>query len=177
MILRIMGEVEIEMHEAICQRDELSDTCDELTCECDLYAVQLAWNNTRGSLAAEVSESKKLMKIPDPPLFGDGKTISFEDWLLAMQQKLEVNADHLSIAAIRRVYVTSRCEGDARKYLLPRLRPEAPNLLAMLADNTRSSKWWLVISFTALCLCSATSQWRRVLLKSIRRRTSTSASC
>ena len=44
-----------------------------------------------------------------------------------MHQKLDTNADHYSTAILRKAYVTSRCEGDARRYLVPHLRPESHN--------------------------------------------------
>ncbi|GLA35072.1 hypothetical protein AnigIFM63309_009963 [Aspergillus niger] len=51
-----------------------------------------------------------------------------------MYQKLDTNADHYSTAILRKAYVTSRCEGDARRHLVPRLRPESHNLYNYAQD-------------------------------------------
>ncbi|KAF7115653.1 hypothetical protein CNMCM5793_002893 [Aspergillus hiratsukae] len=57
----------------------------------------------------------------------DGKDPRFEDWLLAIKQKLNANADHYPNPIMRITYGTSRTEGNARKHITPRLREDAVN--------------------------------------------------
>jgi hypothetical protein len=52
-------------------------------------------------------KTKKLTKIPDPPILTDGKEPKFEDWLLRIKDKLATNKDHYLTAALRLAYVKS----------------------------------------------------------------------
>jgi uncharacterized coiled-coil protein SlyX len=111
--------------------DALSNQIDELTAakntaedERDAFALRLARNT--GPLVS-VATSRKSAKIPDPPLLDNEQDPLFKDWLLAMKQKLEANADHYDSPTLRVAYVASRCEGTARKHITTRLREGALN--------------------------------------------------
>jgi hypothetical protein len=68
---------------------------------------------------------RRTTKIPDPPLLTDGKDPTYEDWRLAIDQKLVANADHFDTPTLRIAYVASRTAEKARKHLTPRLRKES----------------------------------------------------
>jgi hypothetical protein len=65
----------------------------------------------RGSPAPSYIGGKRSTKMPDPPMFSDGKDVKFKDWKTEMKRKLLLNEDHYPTAAYRLVYVNSRCEG------------------------------------------------------------------
>jgi hypothetical protein len=139
MILRVLNHLETKAERAETAVDDLTTEGDTLleridnlikekdntATERDLFAVRLARVGSQAGRAT--NEPRKLTKIPDPPMFSDGKNPTFEDWALAIYQKLDANADHYSTATLRKVYVTSRCKGDARRHFVPRLRPESLN--------------------------------------------------
>jgi hypothetical protein len=56
-------------------------------------------------------KTKKLTKIPDPPILTDGKEPKFKDWLLRIKDKLATNKDHYPTAALRLAYVKSQYGG------------------------------------------------------------------
>jgi hypothetical protein len=73
----------------------------------------------------EVDKPRRTTKIPDPPLLTDGKGPTYEDWRLAIDQKLVANADHFDTPTLQIAYVASRTAEKARKHLTPRLRKES----------------------------------------------------
>ncbi|RAK94814.1 uncharacterized protein BO80DRAFT_319959, partial [Aspergillus ibericus CBS 121593] len=97
----------------------LTQERDDIARERDAFAVHATRQALTTPRSATVPEPRRAMKIPDLPLFSDGKNISFEDWVLAMCQKLQANADQFATPAVRKAYITSRCEGDARRHLTP----------------------------------------------------------
>lgn len=68
---------------------------------------------------------KKSTKMPDPPIFSDGKEIKFKDWKAEMKRKLLLNEDHYPTPAHQLAYVSSRCEGKALRHINPRMQEEA----------------------------------------------------
>lgn len=70
----------------------------------------------------------KSSKMPDP-MFDDGKTVSFETWVVTMRQKLEANADHFPTAVHWKLYVSRRCRGKAQLHIAPRLNPDEQQCL------------------------------------------------
>lgn len=68
--------------------------------------------------------ASKSPKLPDPATFSGDQDdkLSFEDWMIRIQGKLEGNADHFSTEPLRLAYVVSRLTGDAAKHTAPRLR-------------------------------------------------------
>ena len=45
-----------------------------------------------------IERMKRSAKIADPPLLTDGNDLTFDNWKLQLQDKLEVNADHFPTA-------------------------------------------------------------------------------
>jgi len=64
-------------------------------------------------------------KIPDPPIFTDGKDPTFDSWKLQMRGKLRANADHYPTNEDKMTYVFSRTGGDAQEHLLARYDEES----------------------------------------------------
>ena len=71
------------------------------------------------------SDKKKSMKLPDPPIFTDGKEISIDHWLTKMRSKLAANEDHMPTEVLKKAYVENRVGGEAMGHLEPRLRKGA----------------------------------------------------
>lgn len=67
----------------------------------------------------------RTIKLPDPPVFTDGKEPTITDWLSKMRNKLLANEDHYVTEALRKSYVETRVGGTASKHLAPRLRLHA----------------------------------------------------
>jgi hypothetical protein len=57
-------------------------------------------------------------KMPDPPALSDGKSPTFDAWVLLMKQKLRANADHFPDSRSEVEYIFSRCEGEAASHLV-----------------------------------------------------------
>ena len=67
----------------------------------------------------------KSMKLPDPPVFIDGKEPSIDHWLTKMRSKLAANEDHKPTELFKKAYVENRVGGEAMGHLEPRLRKNA----------------------------------------------------
>ena len=63
----------------------------------------------------------KSTKIPDPPVFTDGKDPTFDSWKIQISGKLSVNADHFADEQAKIAYVFGRTGGNAQKHLNPRI--------------------------------------------------------
>ncbi|KAJ5763368.1 hypothetical protein N7533_002049 [Penicillium manginii] len=63
--------------------------------------------------------------IPGPPALSDGIEPDFEVWKSKIENKLQVNADHISTPELQMAYVFSRCEGPAAQHLAPRMGSDA----------------------------------------------------
>ena len=70
-------------------------------------------------------ERKRSQKFPDPQRLSDGNEPSFEEWQIAIGGKLEINEDYYSTEKSKMYYIYDRTEGDARKYLYERFRPDS----------------------------------------------------
>jgi hypothetical protein len=68
---------------------------------------------------------QKSSKIPDPPVFKDGLTPTFDAWKRAVQNKLRSNADHYPTDEAKLGYVLSRIEQPAGDILEPYLDDDA----------------------------------------------------
>ena len=73
------------------------------------------------------SHQQKTTKMPDAPMFKDGKEVRFEPWSIAIRHKLQANADHFPDPIHRMIYVQSRCEGQAQLHLATRMDPDSSN--------------------------------------------------
>ena len=112
-------------------KEEVDRQLADVENERDTFATQVARMMMNRTTSAQQSSPatipSKSAKIPDPPLLTDGKEPRFEDWLLLMSQKLAANADHFDTPQLRKACVVSRCEGKARKHIIPRLRDDSMN--------------------------------------------------
>jgi hypothetical protein len=121
-------QIQTQLIAANLERDEAREKLEEAIRERNDFALQVARRSGIGNAGSQASAaSSKSAKIPDPPLLSDGKDPHFEDWLLAIKQKLIANADHFPNPMMRITYVTSRTEGNARKHITPHLREDAVN--------------------------------------------------
>ena len=68
---------------------------------------------------------RKSSKIPDPPVFKDGLTPTFDAWKRAVRNKLRSNADHYPTDEAKLGYVLSRIEQPASDILEPYLDDNA----------------------------------------------------
>jgi Zinc knuckle len=73
----------------------------------------------------EQPRSQKSSKIPDPPVFKDGVTPTFDTWKRAVRNKLRSNADHYPTEEAKLGYVLSRVEQPASDILEPYLDDDA----------------------------------------------------
>ena len=70
-------------------------------------------------------KEKRPMKLPDPPVFFDGKEPNIDHWLAKMRSKLLANEDHMPTEILRKAYVENRVNGDAMRHIEARLRKGA----------------------------------------------------
>ena len=61
----------------------------------------------------------------DPPILSDGKTPTFENWLMAMKVKMMGNVDHYNTPTLWMGYVCSRTSDQALSHLAPRSQENA----------------------------------------------------
>lgn len=124
-------ELELQNQEKDSELITLKHEKTETDQERDAFATQVARMMMNRTTSAQQSSPRtipsKSAKIPDPPMLTDGKEPRFEDWLLLISQKLAANADHFDTPQLRKAYVVSRCEGKARKHIIPRMRDDAMN--------------------------------------------------
>ena len=114
-------ELEVSLRKDI---EELSTTIEDLSNQ-----LIKAKGSRREAFAPAIpfeAITKRSTKIPDPPLFSDGKTMPVSQWVSRMKNKLFANADHFETEEIKMIYVESRTEGNAAKHLDPRMREDSP---------------------------------------------------
>ncbi|SLM34679.1 Zinc finger, CCHC-type [Lasallia pustulata] len=92
-----------------------------------LSARQDSPANSINTLSSQ-SRVNKSSKLPDPPVFTDGKNLTWEVWETKIQDKLEVNADYYPTALSQIAYVASCVEGDAAEHIHGRHRDGAAKL-------------------------------------------------
>ena len=93
-----------------------------------------------------VSKAKKSPKLPDPPVFTNGKDPTWDDWSSKVREKMDSNADHYSTEKSRIAYVLTRLGGDAVTYTYHRREKNAANpyltyedILSELAETYEDS--------------------------------------
>lgn len=142
---RIKLDYQDSMHLAHCLMEELEETNAAygnkislwLEAESRLSAAEShcqSLEQQRNEVGYQLSQllsnsvgSHKSTKMPDPPMFNDGKTYPFESWVATVRRTLQINADHYPTRDSRLLYVSSRCEGTAQMLIAPRLDPESDN--------------------------------------------------
>jgi Skp family chaperone for outer membrane proteins len=83
----------------------------------DLQSIEAG----RGTPIVEAAVPRKSARMPDAPMFSDGKEVRYEAWATIVRQKLIANADHYPQPVHRMLYVQSRCEGKAQLHIAPRM--------------------------------------------------------
>ena len=73
------------------------------------------------------SKAEKSPKLPDPPVFTNGKDPTWDDWSSKVREKMDSNADHYSTEKSRIAYVLTRIGGDAVTYTYHRREKNAVN--------------------------------------------------
>lgn len=73
-------------------------------------------------VSTTTSSASKSTKLPDPQLLSDGQDPSFDNWMILVVGKLEVNHDHYPSAHAQMLYVFGRTSGNAQKHLQARYR-------------------------------------------------------
>lgn len=133
-LLRLeLEEVKGQLQDRIGNYEHVRQQLAESESECDAYSRRIAkmtiqlTNSGNWEPTPATTSVRKTTKISDPPVLTDGKEPRFEDWLLLISQKLAANADHFDTPQLRKAYVVSRCEGKARKHIIPRMRDDAMN--------------------------------------------------
>lgn len=136
---------------ATAEFNEVNDKIDELRTAYDEQVITIIeadgrieflegqLRDARQSTPSTVSmHHQRSIKIPDPPMFTDGKEIDWDTWVAAMRSKLTANDDHFSTESLRIAYVQSRITKPASAYIAPRLRPDSlkPFLAASEIFNT-----------------------------------------
>lgn len=123
-----LEDCEAEYEALKAQFDECKIERDEAIRRRDAFAFQLLdsprsqTTNPQSPSAPIVEAKSKSAKMPDAPMFDDGKEVAFEDWRPLIENKLLTNADHYPTATHRITYIASRCIGRARKHIGPRMR-------------------------------------------------------
>lgn len=104
------------------KRDE---TIEELRHEVQVLKDRSVTDNRQTTPALSVisNRQERSSKIPDPPALNNAITPTWHEWLCAIREKLETNADHFANEKARINYVCSRTAGDAALVLTARRRP------------------------------------------------------
>ena len=79
--------------------------------------------------AGEQPRAEKTSKIPDAPVFTDGRTPTFDAWKRAIRNKLRSNYDHYPTEEAKLGYVLSRVEQPASDILEPYLDDDTIQLI------------------------------------------------
>ena len=116
---------------------------DKIRLEEELKAAKEATTreNTPGTTTTSTKKEKLSTKLPDPPIFTDGKDPTWDLWNAAIVNKLSVNSDHFKDEYAECAYIASRLGGKAAEHILPRWAPGssdqyqvADEMLGDLAD-------------------------------------------
>jgi hypothetical protein len=75
--------------------------------------------NDYDSLFSMAGSNKRSAKYPDPKLFKGTSSPSFPQWRIAIQAKLDTNADHFQDEKAKVTYVYTRTAGEAAEQLRP----------------------------------------------------------
>ncbi len=95
--------------------------------ELEARLLQQARGFTPGPALSTFSERSRTQKIPDPPLFSDGKEPTWEDWHGKVKDKLSINADSFPNEQSKLGYVFSRLAGSAAKATRARRNSDSIN--------------------------------------------------
>ncbi|KAL4978266.1 hypothetical protein BDW66DRAFT_22857 [Aspergillus desertorum] len=102
---------------------ELRQKLEEVTAERNEMALRLARESGRATSATSATGTLRSERIADPEKLSDGKEDpEFEGWMLAMERKLIVNADHFPSEYSKITYILSRVKGLAYRTMYPRVR-------------------------------------------------------
>ena len=110
-----MNQLRQDLDASRAERDRLNLALDNLRITEEVYYAH-------SSLS---TQHKRSVKLPDPPILTDGTSPKFEDWMIAMENKLSANADRFDTPKMRLAYVTTRCGGNAFRNITPPMRKDA----------------------------------------------------
>ena len=80
-------------------------------------------SSPRTSIDQPIKQSRLSAKLPDPPVFsGTDKKHGFDEWKMAIQDKLTHNGDHYPSESFKIAYVSSRISGEPLKHISFRRR-------------------------------------------------------
>ncbi|CBF80817.1 predicted protein [Aspergillus nidulans FGSC A4] len=98
-----------ELEEEAPVTAELRQKLEEVTAERNEMALRLARKGSHAMSVVSATSAPKSHKIADPEQLSDGKEDpKFEEWLLAMERKLTVNADRFPTEYGKITYILSR---------------------------------------------------------------------
>jgi hypothetical protein len=127
----LQAEAIVQQEEALAQRQEMAELMiqnEQLQSEL-LQALRQNRQDTPKN-----SHSRKSLKLPDPPVFTDGTTMKFSDWLSRMKNKFKVNQDHFPTEEIKLAYAEGRIGGDAAVYVAERFKEDATEPYETISD-------------------------------------------
>lgn len=114
-------DLEAQVASLLSQKDVLADEIDAHRRY--IQNLELSQRVNRADSPA-ASVSSRSHKLPDPPVFSGSAedTLTFEDWIIRINGKLEGNADYFPQETLKLAYVVGRLTGDAARHTAPRLR-------------------------------------------------------
>ena len=124
--IRENASASARVEEAESQYDDMAEELKEAKRKQE-HAERLLEVVLRQVRAESPTAAKRSTKLPDPPVFTDGKEITIDHWSQKMRAKLAANADHYPTEELKMAYLASRVEGTANLHLAPRLRYTAAN--------------------------------------------------
>lgn len=92
----------------------------EARLQSDEEVTPTTYKEVTASLSTRFERSPRTQKLPDPPLFTDGKDPEWEDWYGKVKDKLSINAEFFPNEQVKLAYVFSRLAGQAAKVTLVR---------------------------------------------------------
>jgi hypothetical protein len=98
-----------------------------------------------------------MVKLENPPMLDNGKTVQFDNWLVLIKQKLTENANHYDIPGLQIALVLGCITGKAQRHMAPRLREGAIN---RYKDSDKILKHLKVIYNDPNCLITAKNEFQ-----------------
>ncbi|KAL3429644.1 hypothetical protein BDV09DRAFT_189928 [Aspergillus tetrazonus] len=107
---------------------ELRQKLEDVTAERNEMALRLARKGSHVMSVVSATSPPRSHKIADPEQLSDGnEDPKFEEWLLAMERKLTVNADRFLTEYGKITYILSRVKGLAFRTMYPRVCADSKN--------------------------------------------------
>ena len=124
-LIKAKEEVTNLQAEVVPLRTELEDTQERVTQLTDelMVAENTMEETAKGTISQTTSSSsKRSAKFPDPPIFTgefteEDVSAQFENWVLHIHDKLQMNQDHFDSQAAKTAYVLTRLSGMAMSHI------------------------------------------------------------